>query len=347
MALKKVTAIAAAALTLGLGACGGKGEAPPPAPAVAGERLVIGYQALPDLKSVAATVTSRDQAEASARIGGTLVRLTVRAGDLVRRGQLIGIVSDPKIGLQTQAYAAQVAAAQAQSANAAAELGRTQDLYQHGVYAKARLDQATAAAKAAAGALNAARAQRAASAQAGAEGAILAPADGRVLKADTPAGSVVMPGQSIATITAGPTVLRVEAPEAEAAGLRVGQSVEIAPGQAGAPAGQATIVQVYPGVETGQVIADLAAPGLTDAFIGRRVAVRLALGRRQALVVPSRFVVTRSGVDYVRVLGPAGASDEVPVELAPAASSGQVEVLSGLAPGDTIIAPAAGAQARR
>ena len=342
MALTKLMARGAAALALLLCACGGKGEPPASPPPVAGERLVVRYQAVPDLKPVAATVASRDQAEARARIGGTLVRMNVRAGDMVRRGQLIAMVSDPKIGLETRAYAAQVSAAEAQSVRTAAELGRVQDLYDHGVYARARLDQASAAARAAQGELNAARAQRAASAQTSADGAILAPADGRVLSADTPAGSVVTPGQSIATITAGPTVLRVEAPEAEAAGLKLGQTVEIVPGQPGAPSGQATIVQIYPGVETGKLIADLDAPGLSGDLIGRRVAVRLGLGERQALVIPSRFVVTRSGVDYVRVLGAAGGADEIPVQLAPGAAPGQVEVLSGLAPGDTIVAPPPG-----
>jgi RND family efflux transporter MFP subunit len=280
-------------------------------------------------------------AEARARIGGTLVRLNVKAGDLVRRGQLIAVIADARIGLETRAYGAQVDAAAAQDANAAAELARIQDLFEHGVYAKARLDQAEIAAKSAAGALHAARAQQAASAEQGAEGAILAPSDGRVLTADTPAGSVVMPGQSIATLTAGPTVLRIEAPEAAAGGLRVGQTVELAPDQAGERAAPATIVQIYPGVSAGKVIADLNAPGLSNALVGARLSVRLAIGQRQAIVIPARYVVTRSGVDYARVVVSGGAIDEAPIEMAPGPGPDQVEVLSGLKPGDTLVPPGA------
>jgi RND family efflux transporter MFP subunit len=331
----------AAALAL-LGACG-QPRQPAAAAAPTGERLVVRYQIVPELKPMAATITSRDQAEARARIGGTLVRLIVRAGDIVRRGEVIAVVADPKLGLETRGYDAQVAAAEAQSAGAAAELARTQDLYDHGVYARARLDQVTATARAAAGALNAARAQRAASAESGAEGAILAPTDGRVLKADVPTGSVVEPGESIATLTAGPTVLRIEAPEADAAGLRVGQTVVIASDQPGVAATQATIRQIYPAVDAGKVAADLDAPGLTlGDLVGQRVAVRLALGERQALVIPDRFVVTRSGVDYARLVSPNGGADDVPVQLAPGPSPGEVEVLSGLSPGDTLLAPGAG-----
>ena len=194
-----------------LAACGARHETAAPTP-VKGERYVMRLQTVPDLKPVAATVTSRDIAEARARIGGTIVKLNVKEGDLVRRGQVIAVVADDRIGLETQAYEAQVQAASAQNVNAQAELTRTRDLYAYGVYSKSRLDQVEAAAKAASGALSAARAQRAASAERGAQGAIIAPSDGRVLKADVPKGTVVVPGQSVATLTSGPLVLRVEFP---------------------------------------------------------------------------------------------------------------------------------------
>ncbi len=228
-------ALIAACGLLASAACGERSQTAAPAPAVAGERLVVRLTQTPELKPVAATVTTRDQAEARARIAGTLVRLNVKEGDVVRRGQVIAVVSDPRIGLETHAYDAQVGAAAAQNVNAQAELARTRDLYEHGVYAKARLDQVTAQARAAAGALGAAQAQRGASAEMAAQGAILAPADGRVLHADVPAGSVVMPGQSIATLTAGPTVLRIEAPEADAGSLKVGQKVQLATDEGRAP----------------------------------------------------------------------------------------------------------------
>jgi len=332
--------VAAACAALALAACGAPTQPPAPPAPVAGERLVVRLTQAPEFKPMAATVTTRDQAEARARIGGTLVRLNVKAGDVVRRGQVIAVISDPRIGLETRAYDAQVGAAQAQNVNAQAELARTRDLYENGVYAKARLDQIEAQARSAAGALGAAVAQRGASAEMGAQGAVLAPADGRVLRADVPAGSVVMPGQSIATLTAGPAVLRIEAPEADAGELKVSQSVQLASDEPGGALATATIVQVYPSVTAGKVVADLDAPGLSDGPVGRRIAVRLALGQRQAIVIPARFVVTHAGVDFVRVLS-GGGVDESPVQLAPGPTPGTMEVLSGVAAGDTLVAPAA------
>lgn len=332
----------AVAASLALVGCGGH---PPtqsrPAVARDAERFTLREQAIEDLKPVAATVTSKRIADARARIGGTLVRLNVREGDLVRQGQVIGVVVDQRIGLETRAYDAQVGAAQAEYARAQADLGRTRDLYDHGVYAKARLDQVEASAKAAAGALGAARAQRSASAESGAQGAILAPADGRVLQVEVPAGSVVSPGQSVATLTAGEIVIRVEAPEADLRGLKVGQTVTLSPGDLGQTVTNAVVAQVYPAVTAGRITADLTAPGLSTDFVGQRVRVVLPVGQRQALVAPARLVFSRFGVDYVRVLAKDGSAADAPVQTAQTGDPAQVEILSGLAPGDVLVAPGA------
>jgi RND family efflux transporter MFP subunit len=322
--------VAAAALA----ACGRQPEAPAQGVQAEGEQLTVTASQIPDLKPVAAVVTTRDMAEARARIGGSLASLSVRAGDRVRKGQVIGMVRDERTGLQTRAFDAQTAAAEAEAVRARADLARIQDLYDHGVYAKARLDQAQAAAGAAEGQLKAAQAQRAASAETSAQGAILAPSDGQVLRADTPPGSVVAPGQSVATITSGPLVIRIEAPEADARGLKAGQAIvvdEVA-------GGRAEVTQVYPAVQGGQARADLAAPGLKPDFVGHRLTARIPVGQRQALIIPSRFVTTRFGVDYVRVKGPQGRFGDAPVQLSPGPAPGQVEVLSGLAQGDVVAA---------
>jgi RND family efflux transporter MFP subunit len=311
----------------------------PKATPVAGERLVVRAAPTPDIKVVAATVGTRDMAEARARIGGTLESLTVREGDTVRKGQLIARVVDRRLNFEISAAGAQAAAAEAEANRAQAELARTKYLYDHGVYAKARLEQAEAAARSAQGLAAAARAQRSASAEMSGQGAILAPTDGRVLRADVPAGSVVGQGQSIATLTSGPPVLRLEIPEASAGQLSVGAAVSVVaddlPG-----AGAASIVQIYPAVTAGRVTVDVTVAGLTAERVGQRVRVRVPVGQRTAIVVPAGFVSHRYGLDFVRVLDRAGRASDVAVQLAPAAEPGKAEVLSGLADGDVILAAA-------
>ena len=338
-----LTHIAALALAgLALSAAGCSPSAPvteaPTAPAATGGQAVTS-RTIADMKPVAGEVTTRDMGMATARIGGTLVRLNVREGATVRAGQVIGVIRDDRIGLQTAGFDAMVRAAEGEADRARADLARTRTLFDKGIYAQARLDQVAAAARAAEGNLEAARAQRAASAESGAQGAILAPTAGRVLKADVPVGSVVMPGQSIATVTSGPLVVRVQLPEGQARALQVGTRVEMTPDGPGGDVMMAAVAQVYPAVDAGQVVADIDASGLDASLIGRRIGVRLPVGERQAIVIPAIYVVSRFGVDYVRLVR-GGAVADTPVQIAPGPLAHEVEVLSGLVAGDRLAAPA-------
>ncbi|MBL0946828.1 efflux RND transporter periplasmic adaptor subunit [Brevundimonas sp.] len=331
-----LAAVIAGSLMIGsLTACGAEPDpaAPEPAP---GERLTLGETWIADLKPTSAEITSRDLGEARARIPGTLIQMTVREGDIVRQGQVIGVVADDRVDLQTAAFDAQVSAAEAEADRARAQLARVQTLFDRGFYAQAALDQAKAAARAADAQARAARAQRAASAETGAQGRILAPTSGRVLSADVPAGSVVAAGQSIATVTAGPLVLRMELPEVQGRNLRVGQTVGLSGD--GLPA-NGTIVQVYPAASGGRITADIAVEGLASDRVGQRVTVLAPVGERKALVLPRRFVSTRYGIDFVRTVDAAGRVSDAPVQLGGPVDGDRVEVLSGLKAGDVVLSP--------
>lgn len=329
-----------AAAAVAMAACG---KAPQrvatPNVAASGERLTVAARTVADLKPVAATVTTRDMAEARARIGGTLSRLSVKEGDLVRKGQVLAVVSDPRLAFETNAYGAQAAAAAAEAERARAELKRVEVLHAQGFYATARLEQAQAAARAAQGQMEAFRAQQSAAAELVGQGAVLAPTDGRVLRAETPAGSVVSPGQSVATITAGAPLLRLAIPEAQAAALKVGDTVTILVADLPGIAPTGVIDQIYPAVSDGRVVADVSVPHLDAGLVGRRVRVRVKVGERAALILPRRFVATRYGVDFLRVAGRDGQAADVSVQVTPGPAADQVEVLAGVAAGDVVIAP--------
>lgn len=333
--------LAAAALLASAGCDTKKTQAPAATAMPTGQQLKLVPTDIPDVKMVSAEITSRDQADARARIPGTLVYLKVRAGDSVSRGQRIGTVTDSRLVYEASAASAQVAAADAEAIRARADLVRIEDLYRNKVYAKARLETAVATARAADARAAAARAQQGASDTLVGQGAVLAPASGRVLRADVPAGSVVSPGQSIATITAGPPVLRLTLPESLAGSLRIGAPVTLADPINGARTGQ--IVQIYPAISGGQVMADASLSGLSERFIGRRVGVAIETGRRNAIVVPRRFVSTRFGVDYVDVVA-GGTVSAVPVQITPVAGTDNVEILSGVGAGDTVFRAAGAAK---
>ncbi len=339
---RQLWAMAGLGALLALSACGDAPVAPPPkVERPAGETLRVTAQSITDTKAVGAEITTRDQAEALTRIPGILTQLTVREGDSVAKGQRIGMVVDNRLGYESAAFGAQIAAAQAEAARAEAELGRVRFLYQKNVYAKARLDQAVAAARAANAQVTAARAQQGAVTSVAGQGAILVPTAGRVLRADVPQGSAVSAGMSVATITAGPPVVRLDLPESLAGKVRIGALITLDDAELPSGSHQGQVVQVYPAITGGRVRVDATVPGLASTAIGRRVSARVAVGERSALVIPRRFVSTRYGMDFVEVMARGGAVSSVPVQLAPTGSADTVEVLSGLVAGDTLFAASA------
>jgi RND family efflux transporter MFP subunit len=327
------------AMLLGLGLLTGCGEGKqkPPASAASnkGLGLTVQMQTVADFKPVSAIITSRDEGLAKARISGTLVRLSVKEGDTVQRGQELAQVRDERLIYQTEALNAQTRAVEAELARAEADLARIQTLYNSGIYAKARLDQSLAAAKAARANLAAAKAQAASGAELGRQGAILAPANGKVLHAPVPVGTVVMAGQTIVEITAGAMIVRLDLPEAQAASLKTGALVMLEPN--GAPPIEGRILQVYPSVTDGQVRADITAPGLGADLAGQSVRALVKIGERQAITLPRAYIANRYGLDFVRVLAKDGKASDVTVQTAPTGLPGQVEILSGLVQGDRVL----------
>lgn len=328
--------VAAAALLLA--ACGGDGQPQVIAPrAATGERLTVRASELVQSKPLAGEITTRKQAEALARIPGILVQLNVHEGDQVTKGQPIGRIVETRLQYETSAYNAQMAAALAQAENAKAELDRVKFLFDRGFFAKSRLDQAQAEFRSAEAQVEAARSQHAASAALVAEGAVLAPSTGRVLKADVPQGSAVTAGMSVATITAGPPVLRLDVPESLAGEVRVGAAIKVQD-ESDLNGRRGTVVEVYPAISAGRIRADAEVPGLTADFVGRRVSVFLDVGSRSAITLPSRFVTNRFGVDYVNLAAADGSASWVPVQTAPTNEPGRIEIISGVSDGDVLIA---------
>lgn len=336
--LLALTALGTAVLSLPLAGCSsGEETAQTAAKAPAGPRLVLGLSDTVNWQDVSAEIATVDQAQVLARIPGILTTLTVREGDTVAKGQVIGRIVDSQLGYQAGAYGAQAAAAQAQAAQAQGELSRVRFLYRNGVYAKARLEQAEAAAAAAGAQVRAAQAQQAAVGAVAGQGVVTAPASGRVLRADVPAGSPVAPGMAIAVITAGPTIVRLEMPESLADTVHAGSRVTAT--SIGTDIRTGKVIKLYPSVTAGQVTVDVDMPGMDNTLIGRRVAAKVETGTRKALLVPAAYVTNRYGIDYVTILAKDGSAAQGPVQTAASPEPGKVEILSGASAGDTLIGP--------
>jgi RND family efflux transporter MFP subunit len=301
------------------------------------ETQVISPQPVTDWKAVFGQVQAQTLLPARARIGGVLTELTVAEGDMVDAGQPLARIEDEKLDLQLTAMDAQITAISAQLDNARSELARGQELLARGVTTVQFLDGLRTQADVLEGQLAAMQAERAVIAQQASEGVVLAPIGGRVLTVPLAAGAVVMPGEAVATLGGGGFFLRLAIPERHAGALREGDEIAIATHSTEL---SGTLARVYPQIENGRVIADVAVDALDDAFVNARVLVRLPVGQRMALLVPEGAVTTRSGLDFVTVEGAfAGPRAVVPGPRHQTEAGVMVEILSGLAAGDTVVLP--------
>ena len=291
-----------------------------------------------DQKAVFATVESPNVVPARARIGGTVITLAVHDGDPVTPGQTIAVIGDDKLALQAGALDAQIAGLRAQVAQAQTDLNRADTLFQKGAGPKAVFDQAKTTLDVATATLRARTAERAVLQQNMAEGAVLAPVAGRVLSVPVTTGSVVLAGDGLALIAQQGFKLRLRVPEQYAATLKAGDPVRLDAGQLGVAAPLAgRIALVYPQITEGRVVADAEVQGIGDYFVGARLRVWIAAGTRQGLVVPASAIVTRFGLDTIR-LRRDGATVEVPVQRGETREDG-IELLSGAHIGDVVVWP--------
>jgi RND family efflux transporter MFP subunit len=297
-----------------------------------------------DEKAVFATVESANVVPARARIGGTVARLAVTYGDHVARGQTVATIGDEKLILQMKSLDAQIAALDAQLAQAQTDLARAESLFERGTIPRTRLDEARTAFNVATNSRRARVAERSVIEQQLAEGNVLAPTSGRVLKVPVTPGTVVLPGEPVATIAEHNFVLRLRVPERHARFLKVGDPVRLDGEELGKEGPQFGVIRlVYPQIEDGRVVADATVEGLGDYFVNERIRVWVSGGERTAFVVPARFVTTRFGIDYVRILRNGNGAGEVPVQRGRAQPSpgmpDGLEILSGLKAGNRLVQP--------
>ena len=297
-----------------------------------------------DEKAVFATVESANVVPARARIGGTVVELAVKEGDAVRQGQVVATIGDEKLALQMKSLDAQIAGLEAQFAQVQTDLARDEDLFPKGTIPKTTLDQARTAFNVASNVLKARTAERSVIQQQVTEGNVLAPASGRVLKVPVTSGTVILPGETIATVAEQNFILRLRVPERHARFLKIGDPIRIDREELGKSGAQfGTIRLVYPQIEDGRVIADATVSDLGDYFVGERIRVWVSAGERESVIVPSSFIVTRFGIDYARVRKDANKVIDVPVqrgrELPRPDLPDALEILSGLQNGDVLVRP--------
>jgi len=293
-----------------------------PAPTFAQTRTI-------ELREVATTlpaeavIEATKQATVATQVSGRIVAVNVEAGQRVQAGQVL-------MRIDAREAAENVTAAQAQLAQAEANFARTQNLFKQKFVSQAALDATDAT-------LKSARAQAAAAGAGASHATVTAPISGIVAQRHADLGDLATPGKPLITIFA-PGGLRAiasipqfklkDAQKATAVQVEFTESRRWLDG---------TRFEVLPTIDaqshtaTARVyFAD--AEGLVPGMAAR---VHFVTGKAQKLTVPASAVLRRGEISAVYVVG-----KERPqlrqVRLGEPVADGELEVLSGLAAGETV-----------
>ncbi len=298
-------------------------------------------------------VISRETADISSQVMAPISEVRVHEGDTVRKGEVLVRLSSPSLAAGVKQAQAQVAAAQKQAAATAAQASLAAQTYarydtlnqRHSItpqefdQVKAQLEQAQAQQQAAAAQVQAAEAGRVQSSANAAYTVITAPFSGVV------SGKYVDPG---AMATPGTPLLRIENPqsheldvqvnESSLHDLHVGQRVQIALHGQSSPL-EEKVLEILPAGDPAAhtFTVKIALPPSRSIYSGMTADVQIPGVQQNALTIPVSAVRHRGQLDAVLALDSQSIAQIRYVSLGRSFGS-QAEVLSGLQPGERILA---------
>ncbi len=301
---------------------------------------VLAPTAVSDEVIAAARLEGASEAMVYAGAGGRVEQVLISEGDSVVAGQrLVRLATDRSVSAGSSAAQAAVAAATANEASARRSLERLETLYEAGAVSDQELDSARAMYEAARAALQQARAG---AVQAGAmadNSFVQAPFDGRVGRIWVREGGSAGGGPVLSVTNSAALVARLLLPEMALTRLRPGLPAYISVTALGGESFPGIVTAAARSVDpvSGLVPVEVAFenPGgrLMPGMTGR---VAVLVETHEGVVALPEYAFRRSaeGFEVARMNG--GRVTIVPV-LTGIGSEGMVEVVSGLAPGDTVI----------
>jgi RND family efflux transporter MFP subunit len=279
------------------------------------------------------------EAVLAAKVMGSIREIRKRAGEAVKQGDVLIVLDDREVAGNIGQAEGALAQAEAAASLADANYQRYQQLFARGSASQLELDQARFAHESAGGAVKQARAATQTAGSYQSYALIPAPFDGRVVDRMAEVGDLAAPGRPLMRVEDARRLrLDVSLAETQSAAVAVGDSVEIdVPSVPGHRVG--IVAEVVPAVDpaTRSSLVKIDLTQDTALRSGLFARAHFAAGQREALRVPRAAVVTRGGMDGVFIVDNGRASFRL-VQLADEAAGDNIEILSGVHAGESVVA---------
>lgn len=286
-----------------------------------------------------ALIEATKQSTVAAQIAGRVVEIKFDVGDYVQKGQVIARIDEREAGHALAGSEAQVAQAQANLQNTKATYERTRQLFEQKFVSQAALDKALADYKAAQAQTQATLAGAGQAATAKGYTTLVAPYSGVVAARLVELGEMATPGKPL-MVGFDPKDLRAVAnvPQYKLAEIRRAPRAKVEfPALNKWIDAQAVTILPAADAKTHATRVRLDLPeALRDVYPGMYARAHFSIGRVKKLLVPAGAVLRRSEITAVYVIDAKGGIALRQVRLGEPAGEGQVEVLAGLTPGETV-----------
>jgi RND family efflux transporter MFP subunit len=288
--------------------------------------------------TVSGTVTPRDTAKIASRVQGYVAELLVDAGSVVKKDQVLLRIDTKELAERLDQSKANLESAKADLAKTRNDFERYKALYEKQSIAKKDYDDAQAKYEMARAAEQRAEAAVEEAKTMMSYGVVTAPFDGVVSERDVNVGDLATPGKALLTVyKPGTFELVAPVPEQYAPHLRIGSPVQLTVPSINLIQ-KSEIREVVPQrdekTRTITVKAALTeAPGLGPGLYGTLIFDTVA---SEVIAVPKQAVHTVGQLENVRVLQN-GTIQIRHVKTGRHLSDGRVEIISGLAPGETVV----------
>lgn len=324
---------------LALAACGGDEPAATPArPAM----VVQPGSASAALSVYPGEVRAQHEPALSFRIGGKIARRLVDVGARVKEGQALAELDASDVGLQLEASRAQLASAESDLALANSELERYKSLLDRQLVSRSLYDARVSAQQAAQARVRQARAQARVSGNQAGYAVLRAPADGLIAQRLAEAGQVVAAGQTVFVLAQdGEREVVISVPEQSAAEFDAGRRMAVELWSQPGKRYPARLREIAPAADpqartyAARVSFDA---GGARTEIGQSARVYALQDGEATLAVPLSALTQKAGEPAVWVVDPARSTVSLrAIKVGPYGEQ-FVPVLSGLAPGDWVVA---------
>ena len=338
-----------------LNACSSNQSSSTPAPTVLrGIHLVsVKNQQIPDHVSAVGSVHSVESSVLAAQVMGTVLKVSASQGDHVRTGDTLITIDAASLRADVDRASAAVAAANSQNAvagseahMAAATLKRYQDLKEKKSVSPQEFEEVETRSHVASARLEMVRSQlNEAKAQESAANTMLgytrlrAPFDGIVTERKVDPGSLATPGTPLLIVEkSGKLRLEISVDESLLPTIRIGESIPVIIDAIATTSLTGKVAEIVPAADPGShsfmVKIDLPlTQGLRSGMFGK---AQLTRDSKTAILVPRSAVVTHGSLQGVYVVDVNHIANLRYITLGDTPGE-QVDVLSGLSAGETII----------